>query len=145
MASRAVHQPERPRHPIPVIQQYLATTYRRYGRGPVEFDCWGMVRDARVRLFGKPLLASYGAVGGQDPRGMTAAVNETIQARLKPSAPVPGSMAMGWRGRLCVHVGLIVEVDGRKWVLETNDGTGPKLTCLRDFERQFVKVTYYDD
>lgn len=128
-----------------MIAHYLATAYRRYGRGPDAYDCWGMVRDARVRMFGKPLLASYGEIGGQDARGMTEAVNATIKAHLKPCAPVPGAMAMGWRGRLCVHVGIVVEADGRKWVLETNDSTGPVITRLRDFEARFLKVTYHDD
>lgn len=128
-----------------MIQHYLKTAYRRYGRGPEVFDCWGLVRDARVQMFGKSLLASYGDVGGQKAREMTAAVNDTIQHHLKPSGPVPGAIAMGWRGRLCVHVGIVVEADGRRWVLETDEPTGPVLTRIRDFEFRFLKVTYYDD
>jgi len=128
-----------------MIQQYLATTYRRYGRGPEAFDCWGMVRDARVRMFGKPELTSHGDVGGDDARGMTAAVNATINSSLRPASKSPGVIAMGWRGRLCVHVGIIVDVDNRLWVLETNDKTGPVITRIPDFESRFLKVTYYDD
>lgn len=128
-----------------MIQHYLKTAYRRYGRGPEVFDCWGLVRDARVRLFGKPLLASYGEIGGQMAREMTEAVNQTIHKHLKPCRPQPGAMAMGWRGRLCIHVGIVVEVDGRNWVLETDSGTGPVLTKIREFESRFLKVTYYDD
>lgn len=128
-----------------MIQHYLATTYRRYGRGPDSFDCWGLVRDARVQMFGKPLLASYGEVGGQMAREMTEAVNATIQRHLQPCKPLPGAIAMGWRGRLCVHVGIVVEADGRPWVLETDSGTGPVLSRIKDFEARFLKVTYYDD
>ena len=128
-----------------MIQHYLNSTYRRYGRGPDAYDCWGLVRDARVRLFGKPLLASYGEIGGQMAREMTEAVNQTIHKHLKPCPAQPGAMAMGWRGRLCIHVGIVVEVDGRNWVLETDSGTGPVLTKIREFESRFLKVTYYDD
>jgi hypothetical protein len=128
-----------------VIRHYLNSRYCRYGRGPETYDCWGLVREARVTLFGKPLLASYGEIGGQMAREMTGAVNDTIQSHLKPCGPRLGAIAMGWRGRLCVHVGIVVQADGRKWVLETDSGTGPVLTCVRDFEARFVKVTYYDD
>ena len=128
-----------------MIQHYLNSTYRRYGRGPDAYDCWGLVREARAVMFSKPLLASYGEIGGQMAREMTEAVNATIQKHLKPADPMPGAMAMGWRGRLCIHVGIVVEVDGRKWVLETDSGTGPVLARIRDFEARFLKVTYYDD
>lgn len=128
-----------------MIDHYLSTTYQRYGRGPDVFDCWGLVRDARVTIFGKPLLASYGEIGGDDARGMTEAVNATIASDLVPVKKSIGVMAMGWRGRLCVHVGIVVEVDGRLWVLETDVSTGPVLSRISDFESRYLKVTYHDD
>lgn len=135
---------------VALIKGYLATIYSRYGRGEMvdgvrHFDCYGLVREARATMFGKPLLASYGEIGGQMAREMTEAVNDTIQQHLKPCKPSPGAIAMGWRGRLCLHVGIVVQVDGRPWVLETDSATGPVLTKIRDFESRFLKVTYYDD
>lgn len=120
-----------------MIHHYLNSRYCRYGRGPDAYDCWGLVREARAELFGKPLLASYGEIGGQMAREMTEAVNDTIQQHLKPCKPAPGAIAMGWRGRLCVHVGIVVQVDGRPWVLETDSATGPVLSRICDFQSRF--------
>lgn len=127
-----------------MIQHYLNSTYRRYGRGPDVYDCWGLVREARSELFGKPLLASYGDIDPDDKRSLTGAAGE-VNGRLRLVGPVPGAIAQGWRGRLCIHVGIVVEVDGRRWILETGQSMGPVLTRIRDFESQYLKVMYYDD
>jgi hypothetical protein len=127
-----------------VIQHYLNSSYCRHGRGPNVYDCWGLVREARAELFGKPLLASYGEIDPDDKRSLTGAASE-VNGRLRLVGPVPGAIAEGWRCRLCIHVGIVVEVDGRRWILETGHSTGPVLTRIRDFESQYLKVMYYDD
>jgi hypothetical protein len=63
----------------------------------------------------------------------------------RPTDPLPGAIATCWRGRLCTHVALVIEVDGRPAVLETNQASGPRWRWLADFASTQLKVIYYDD
>lgn len=127
-----------------MIQHYLACRHEFGGRGPAAFDCWGLVRDVRANVFGWEWLPSYGAVGDGDKRALTqACLAERIRFQEVPA--VAGAIATAWRGRLCVHVGVVVAADGRLGVLETNPGTGPRWLTVPDFERHYMKVIYYHD
>lgn len=128
------------------IDDFLQTRYVPFGRAAPELDCWGLVRLARVSLFGRLLLPSHVGINPQDKAALTAAAQavreqggfQEVQAR-------PGAIAAAWRARLCVHVGLVVEADGRLWVLETDAGTGPTLTRINIFETRYTRVIFYDD
>lgn len=129
-----------------MINKYLMATYIKGGRGPNELDCWGLVRLARVELFGKSLLPSYSDVDPQDKRRLTEACKQVASAhQLKQCEPTEGAIATAWRGKLCVHVGLVVNADGRQWILETDEASGPCLTPIPTFESNYSKVIYYDD
>lgn len=128
-----------------MIEKYLSTRYVKGGRGPIELDCYGLVRLARSELFGKPLMPlCTEAVPGRF-RAITGAV-ESVSSLLamRPVDRTLGAVATAWRGTLCVHVGLVVEADGREWILET-DEPGPRLTPPRLFEKRYTSVIYYDD
>ncbi len=128
------------------IDDFLRTRYVPFGRAVPGLDCWGLVRLARASLFGRPMLPSYSETDPGDKAGLTTAASEVremggfneVQSR-------PGAIATGWRARLCVHVGLVVEADGRLWVLETDTGTGPTLTKINAFEARYTRVVFYDD
>lgn len=126
------------------MNQYLRTKYVKGGRGPVYVDCWGLVRMARVDLFNKSLLPSYDGISPDDKPALTEACLMTRET-FREVDPVPGAIATGWQARLCVHVGIVVEVDGRLWILETMQSTGPALTPIRKFARRYTKVVFYDD
>lgn len=130
-----------------MIQRYLKTSYQRGGRGPVAYDCFGIVRAVRHEVFGKSVLPSFGNICPQDKRNLTAACIDVRDAKgFHPvQQPVPGAIATAWRASLCVHVGICVEVDGRLWVLETDEPAGPALIALDRFEDRYTKVIYYDD
>lgn len=129
-----------------MIDKYLFTRYVKGGRGPVDVDCWGLVRLARHELFGRSMLPSYSEIDPADKAALTAAALDVRdQGGFVPVAPAPGAIATAWRGRLCVHVGLIVQADGRPWVLETDEPTGPCLTPIPEFENRYTKVVYYAD
>lgn len=129
-----------------MTNRYLDTRYVKYGRGPVDLDCWGIVRLARHELFGLPMLPSYADVSPDDKQGLTHACNQVrIEGGFVPVVAKPASIATAWRASLCVHVGLVVEADGRLWILETDEKTGPCLTPLPKFESRYTKVIYYDD
>ncbi|KAA0910690.1 hypothetical protein [Pusillimonas sp. ANT_WB101] len=129
-----------------MINRYLQTRYVKYGRGPVDVDCYGLVRLARHELFGRAMLPSYSEIDPDDKQALTAA---TLLVREEgcflPCTAQLGAIATAWRARLCVHVGLVVHADGRLWVLETNEGKGPCLTSIWDFEPRYTQVIYYDD
>lgn len=129
-----------------MIDKYLFTRYVKGGRGPVDLDCYGLVRLARTELFGKPLMPLCANAKPGDLRAITRAVQEVSGLeRMRPAMPLPGAVATAWRASLCAHVGLVVAADGRLWVLETDEPTGPCLTPLAEFEKRYTEVVYYAD
>lgn len=128
------------------MNRYLETRYVRYGRGPVDLDCWGLVRLARHELFGRAMLPSYAEIDPEDKQALTvAAASVREQGGFVATLPQAGAIATAWRARLCVHVGLVVQADGRPWVLETDEATGPCLSPISAFESRYTRVIYYDD
>lgn len=128
------------------IDDFLATNYVKFGRSLPDLDCWGLVRLARVELFNRELLPSYVEIDPQDKRELTTAtLNVQAVGEFKEVPLTVGAIATAWRGRLCVHVGIVVECDGRLWVLETDETTGPALTRPQLFESRYTKVIYYDN
>ena len=129
-----------------MIDKYLKTTYQRRGRGPDEYDCWGLTRTVRHEVFGKSLLPSFGSICPADKLKLTDACIETRKTGgFKPVTASPGAIATAWRASVCVHVGICVLVDGRMWVLETDEPAGPALISVPRFESRYTKVIYYDD
>lgn len=129
-----------------MIEKYLSTRYVKGGRGPIDLDCYGLVRLARSEMFGKPLMPLCSEAEPGRFRAITSAV-AGVSGRLsmRRCSRRPGAVATAWRGALCVHVGLVVSADGRDWILETDEPTGPQLTQPRLFERRYTSVIYYDD
>lgn len=54
-------------------------------------------------------------------------------------------MAMVFTGRLMLHVGVVVELEGRLAVLDISAKTGCRWQRIPDFEAPFAKVVYYRD
>lgn len=125
-----------------MIERYLRGTYRDGGRGPDEWDCWGLTRTARHELFGLPLLPSYGAIGADDKRRLTEACRREAQA-FTPGPPEPAAIATVWKRGLCIHVALVVACDGRLGVLEAGKRIGIRWLTLADFERRYLNIVYY--
>lgn len=128
------------------MRRYLQTRYVRGGRGPHEFDCWGLVRDARSELFGRPLLPLLADAKPGELRGITRATEHVIGLHgFSQCQPRPGAIATAWLARLCVHVGLVVEIDGQLRILETDDPSGPCHTDINRFQARYTRVFFYDD
>lgn len=128
------------------LTDFLKTIYVKHGRAFPDLDCWGLVRLARAELFGKGLLPSHSDVDPMDKPSLTGAAHEVReQGGFIEVEPRPGAIAAAWRASLCVHVGLVVEADGRLWILETDEGTGPTLTRISAFQSRYTRVIYYDD
>lgn len=125
--------------------RFLNTRYVEGGRGPDEFDCYGLVRAVRHEVFHFPLLPSHSEVVPSDKDAMTAVCQQIIDCTdLQECTVQEAAIASAWAGRRCVHVGIVVQADGRLWILETDEPTGPCLTPVRVFENRYTRVKYYD-
>lgn len=129
-----------------MIDDFLKTKYVKHGRVIPDLDCWGLVRLARYALFGGSLLPSYSHIDPASKGELTVAAGEVREDMgFVECEARPGAIATAWRGSLCVHVGLVVSVDGRLWVMETDAPIGPVLTSCKAFESRYTKVIYYDN
>lgn len=128
------------------LDQLLKVPYERNARGPDALDCWGLVRLARVHLHGKPMMPEFLAVASGDVRAMTKeVVRAASHCGFRRCDMKEGAIATAWRGQICPHVGLVVAVDGRLRILDTNDGVGARLNTPAGFASNFTKVVFYDD
>jgi hypothetical protein len=127
--------------------KWLSIPYVDYGRDLSGLDCWGLVRLVRQEIRGE-LLASFGAVMPDNKALLTKILGPFFASQKIDKIPLsdirPGSIASVWRGRLCLHFGIVIEVDGRLAVLETNKDTGPRWMRVADFNRTYLNVIYYD-
>lgn len=130
------------------LNDLLAVPYVANGRTQQGSDCYGLTRLARVHLFGKGWMPDYGNVEATDKRALTEAMLEESQ-KFTQCTPHAGAIAVAYRGKLCTHIAIVVSVDGKPMILETNEAGvathGPRLVNLRYFEQRFLKVVYYDD
>lgn len=125
------------------MNQYLQVPYVDGGRTLDGLDCWGLALAVRADM-GLPLLPDDPlAIRGHGAE--VARLFREVSALLVEGAPRPGALAAVFRGPLFMHVGVVVEADGRLWVLETNPGVGVHLRRLAHFAEAHYKVVYYCD
>lgn len=125
------------------FERYQAMTYEDGARGPDRIDCWGLCREVRHAIYGKRLLPSWGHVRNTMPREFTKAY-AAESVNMRQCGPELGAIAAVFRGKICFHVGVVVELEGRMCVLEINS-RGVSRHSPSDFERQYLKVVYYND
>jgi hypothetical protein len=124
--------------------QYLLAEYEDGARGPHKFDCWGLVREVRHVHCGKRLLPSWGHLRNTQPKEFTQAYREE-SGRMDECLPEPGAVAAVFRGLICIHVAVVVDLGEGLRVLEINPKRGARLMRVSDFEAQYLKVRYYRD
>lgn len=128
------------------LRRYLQSRYVRGGRVWPELDCLGLVRLARHEMFGRELMPMCTAAEPGNFREITRAVGEVSGVLdMRECERRPGAVATAWLASLCVHVGIVVEADGRQWILETDTPAGPAMTPISVFEKRYSRVVYYDD
>lgn len=125
------------------LEKYLTAQYFDGGRELPCIDCWGLVRLARQEL-GWPLLPSFGTVRCTQPKAFTESYREQA-GQMETCVPEHGAIAAVFRGAICIHVGLVMEIDGRLAVLEINPKTGARWLRVADFEQAYPRVLYYRD
>lgn len=126
------------------MDKYFGIPYVKGGRSLDGLDCWGLVRLMREDL-DKGSLPLFSDVDPLDKRSFTQSSIECISTcDLSLSGISVGAIACGYMGRLCYHVGIVVDVDNRLMILETDEKTGVCLTSISLFESRYSKVVYYD-
>jgi hypothetical protein len=112
---------------------------------PPLFNCWSLVVDMRVNIFGLPLLPLHGGIHADDKRQLSKAASSTIDSHLIESKIQIGAIAAAYRASLCVHVGIVIEFDGRLHIAEIGSKTGFRILSIERFEATYTKVRYYID
>jgi len=125
------------------IVDYLRIPYVAQGRDKDGCDCWGLVRMVRHALRGDD-LSSHSEVDPDDKPAMTAATLDVLSGGFEEVDPHSGAIACVWRSGFCVHVGIVIEAEGRLVVLETTSRGGPRWLRIGDFEKRYRLVTYHD-
>lgn len=123
------------------LAKYMRAPYEDEARGPLAFDCWGLCRTIRAEVFGFAMLPSLGGVGRNRLRSNTKAYRELKQG-MDECQPEPGAIAAVLSRDQLSHVGVVVEVEGRLKVIDTNPG-GVQLRTVRDFESAYPRTVYY--
>lgn len=125
------------------IEKYLAVPYVDGGRTMAGGDCWFLTCAVREEM-GLPGLPSLGGTTRHTPLAM-AHEYERVSAGLEVCEPCEGAIAAVFRGKLMIHVGVVVTIDGRLAVLETNPASGPRWMWTHDFIQRYFKVIFYRD
>lgn len=125
------------------IHALLKVPYVDRGRTMQGLDCWGQLLEAR-RALGMPELPDIGPISRAEPIAMQREYGK-VSSQLIECEPRPGAIAAVFRGTLFVHVGVVLEIDDRLAVLETNEGTGPRWLRVPDFIDTYYKVIFYCD
>lgn len=124
------------------LDKYLASSYRDGGRELPFVDCYGLVRLVRAERFGMTDIPSFGHVRNTMPIEFTRCVKQA-SVGYEECAPEAGAIATVWRGRICAHIAIVLEIDGRLGVLDTGSKTGPGWSSVAHFNSRFAKVIYY--
>jgi len=121
------------------MDKYLDGQYVEGGRAWPHVDCYGLVLEVR-----RDLDLAVWPEWGSARRGerMQAAATE-LASTFERCAPERGAVALCFKGSLCVHVAVVVELHGLLHGLEINAGRGVTCLPLHRFERRFVRVEYY--
>lgn len=127
------------------INEYLdRAIYVDGGRGPVEYDCWGLVREARALHMGLSLLPVYGQLRNDNPRQFTKAYRAE-SAKLRECKPEHGAIAAVMIGDVCTHVALVFESAGELWILEINPEKSARTLRLNAWLCDHLRVTFHND
>ena len=95
------------------LNRYRAARYIDGGRGPIEFDCWGWVRQVLHDECNTPLFASYGNVHPEDKVDMTRHGKKLVKHFIETETPAHGVVTALFYAGLMTHVGIFLRIDGR--------------------------------
>ena len=124
------------------LNYYIGLEYEDGARGPLKHDCWSLVRTIRHEYLCLPLLPSFGQIRHTMPIKFTRAYSDVAKTMII-CKPEVGAIAAVMRGKICIHVAVVVEIDGDLAIIEINPKTNCRWLRIPDFERRYLKVIYY--
>ena len=116
------------------LSRYQFARYKDGGRGPHEFDCWGLVRDIGHRDLGWQLLPSYGFVSPSD-KPLITSTSASIIPYFERCDIADQVVAAGYTNNELQHVGLVLDVDNSLQVFNATAGAGICYQSLEVFHR----------
>lgn len=125
------------------LGRYLLAPYLDRGRDLQGYDCWGLVRSVLHDEFGLPLLPAHDDVSPDDKPEMSCRYEEVSEGFEVVETPQPGDVMAAYSGNTLVHVGVVIEADGRLWVLHTRKKHGTRLDKPETLERLFTSVVWW--
>ena len=99
-----------------------------------------MVREA----LGLPELDSLPTTRRDTPGRMQHKYRE-VASNLIECDPTPGAIAAVFKAKVFVHVAVVLEIEGRLAVLETNPKGGARWLPVNDFLARYTSVKFYRD
>lgn len=129
------------------LQELLRVPYVDGGRDPAHgLDCWGMVRAIRHHVLGLALLPTLDALQPGQLRKIDRASSALpgLHGFEVATLPKHGAIAAAWQGSLCIHVGIVLLIDGALRVVDTDKGVGARICPVGSFEARFTRVAYYE-
>lgn len=112
---------------------YIGLPFQDGGRGPLSFDCWGLVRDIYARELGI-LLPSYGEISAKDLVRVAREMDGPGQAGwIEVATPAPFDVVLmraPTGRRAVVHVGVMIDADR---LIHVEEATASVIVPCRHF------------
>lgn len=124
------------------IDKYLAVKWQMGGRAFPVLDCYGIVHEVR-RDLGLPEWPAFEGVIKTPQSNDMGIVCDEFKRDLTQCQPHAGAVAACYTGKIIGHLGVVVELNGLLYVLECNPRRNVTILPLARFERQYLKVEYY--
>ena len=122
------------------IDKYLSVTWQMGGRVFPILDCYGLVHEVRRDLGLSDWPAFEGVIKEGDE--MHAACSG-FRGTVTQCEATEGAVAACYRGKMIIHLGIVVRLNGLLHVIESNPKKNVTILPLRRFERQYARVEYY--
>lgn len=87
------------------IDEYLGKPYKLGASGPVYYDCYGLVVDVSLRIYGRNVLEGDGHGSAQERISREL----SLDSWRKKGAPEPGDPCILWKGSTPAHIGIWTE------------------------------------
>ena len=128
------------RYPMLNIDKYLAVRWQMGGRVFPVLDCYGVVHEVR-RDLGLPEWPAFEGVikEGNEMHAACTHFRENVAC----CEPCSGAVAACYIGGMIGHLGVVVDLNSMLYVLECNPRRNVTILPLSRFEKQYLKVEYY--
>lgn len=122
------------------IDKYLSVRWQMGGRTYPVLDCYGIVHEVR-RDLGLPVWPIFEGIIKEGDAMHTACSD--FRRKVERCEPSEGAVAACFIGGMIGHLGIVISFNGLLHVIECNPKKNVTVMPLKRFERQYIKVEYY--